>query len=175
MSGRRGRKLFKKYETVVRLVYGVFRIQRKHRLEYLIQNKMQIGLIGMSGVGKTYWAKQLAQIGFECFHCDDMIATQLQNELGKTLETVCDMGSWMGFPYEAGFREKEEKYIAHELQSLQAIVEYLSQEMIGSKNIVIDMTGSVIYAGEDVFKNLRRFIMAGYQPPATNKNDNGQN
>ena len=68
---------------------------------------MQIGLLGMWGVGKTYWATKLAQAGFDRFHCDDLIAAPLQQEVGQSLTTVYDLGAWMGLPNEETFCEKE--------------------------------------------------------------------
>ena len=56
---------------------------------------MRLSLIAMSGSGKSYWANQLAGIGFKCFSCDEMIASKLIEELIQTEGNVMPMGKWM--------------------------------------------------------------------------------
>jgi len=116
----------------------------------------------MSGIGKTFWATRLAAIGFECFHCDDMIASQLRNEADKPMVNIYDMGNWIGFPYEEGFYEKENRYVELESKVLISIAHSLHLPLFDSKNVVVDMTGSAIYAGEDVFTKLRRSLVLVY-------------
>ena len=123
---------------------------------------MRLGLLGMSGVGKTYWATKLAEAGFECWHCDDLIAARLQTILGQPLVTSYDMGHWMGFPYEPGFKEREEIFVSCEAEVLQEIIDHLAQERNSTSNLVVDMTGSAIYAGESIFTCLREFIAVVY-------------
>lgn len=123
---------------------------------------MQIGLIGMSGVGKTTWAKRLAKAGFDCIHCDDRIADKLQAELGLTNATLRQMGDWLGFPYEAQYAEREKLYLDAESQVLQAILDDLSQGHDPTQNLVVDMGGSAIYAGEQMFTQLRQLMPVVY-------------
>jgi dephospho-CoA kinase len=59
---------------------------------------MILGLIGMSGVGKSYWADRLEAAGFDCFHCDDLIAQKLRPGFDVACGSVYDLGRWMGFP-----------------------------------------------------------------------------
>jgi shikimate kinase len=123
---------------------------------------MRVGLIGMSSVGKTTWANKLAGAGFECFHCDDLIADRLESELGQAIATVYDMGDWMGFPYEAQYAEREKIYLDKEFQVLQAIIDDLSQEHNPTRNLVVDMGGSAIYVGEKMFTKLRQLMKVVY-------------
>lgn len=69
---------------------------------------MRIGLVGMSCVGKTYWAEQLALLGYECLHCDDLIAASLGADLQRPFTSLYDIGAWLGFPYDPGYRERED-------------------------------------------------------------------
>ena len=123
---------------------------------------MRIGLFGMSGIGKTFWATQLATIGFECFHCDDLIASKLQRELDQPFDSLYDVGHWMGFPYENGFREKENLYLALERETLRDIIDTLASQPDDAKSVVVDLTGSAIYAPEEVMARLRQSVVMVY-------------
>ncbi|NLI34180.1 MAG: hypothetical protein GX422_15575, partial [Deltaproteobacteria bacterium] len=117
---------------------------------------MRLSLIGMSGSGKSTWSSRLEMEGFRRFCCDDLIAEELSDHLLRTDGSRMDLGEWMGFPYEAGYQERESKYLAYEIQVLREILSYLwSLDRTRGEKVVIDTTGSVIYTGEDVLKDLR--------------------
>ena len=122
---------------------------------------VRIGLVGMSGVGKTYWGTKLAGIGFKCIHGDDMIAAYLAAELGRPV-SFDDLNRWLGLPYESGLKEREATFLTFEAQSLHTILSDLSQVEDPSRDLVVDMTGSAVYAGADVFRKLRQFITIVY-------------
>jgi len=120
-------------------------------LDFLIV--MHLSLIGMSGSGKSHWSEKLAELGFRRFCCDDLIADKLAAELGRSDGTAMNLGEWMGFPYETRYRERESKYLSCEIAVLGEILDYLS--VINSEEkVVVDTTGSVIYAGENILKRL---------------------
>lgn len=123
---------------------------------------IQIGLLGMSGVGKTHWANQLTQTGFECFHCDDLIAAQLQLQVGHALKTVYDLGAWMGLPDEAGFGEREQQYLDLECETLARITDQLAHSASHPNNLVVDMTGSAIYADAKTLAKLHKWVRFVY-------------
>jgi shikimate kinase len=123
---------------------------------------MRIGLIGMSGAGKTSWALKLAAAGFEHIDCDRLIAARLSAALDRPLATVDDLGAWLGFPYEAGFREKEARYIACEIAVLREIADELARTSGPEQNLVVDMGGSAIYAGKARLLKLRRLMRVIY-------------
>ena len=118
---------------------------------------MHISLIGMSGSGKSTWSRKLSGLGFKRICCDDLITEKLASELTRTNGTVMELGEWMGFPYESQYRERESKYLACEIEVLSEIIESFEKNNHIEKNIVIDTTGSAIYAGEEILKRLRRF------------------
>jgi shikimate kinase len=122
---------------------------------------MRIGLVGMSRVGKTYWATKLAGIGFKCIHCDDMIAAHLAAELGRPV-SFDGLNRWLGLPHESGFKEREATFLTFEAQTLHTILSDLSQVEDPSRDLVVDMSGSAIYAGVGVFRKLRQFIAIVY-------------
>jgi shikimate kinase len=123
---------------------------------------MRIGLIGMSGAGKTSLALKLAAAGFEHIDCDRLIAAKLGAALERPLATVDDLGAWLGFPYEAGFRDKEARYVACEIAVLREIAEQLARTSAHGRNLVVDMGGSAIYIGKARFLKLRRLITVVY-------------
>jgi len=118
---------------------------------------MRISLIGMSGSGKSHWSARLAEDGFKCFCCDELIAQKLAPELLGPDGTAMDLGEWMGFPYESGYQERECRYLTCEKEVLTEVLDYLeaSQDTL-ELNIVVDTTGSVIYTGEEIIDRLRR-------------------
>jgi shikimate kinase len=129
---------------------------------------MRLSLIAMSGSGKSYWAKQLSGIGFKCFTCDEMIASNLSDELVQADGSIMSMGKWMGLPYRQGYLERESKYLAHEKQVLEEILETIENNYGDPEsNIVIDTTGSVIYTGEEILNKLRNYTTVAHMetPP----------
>lgn len=122
---------------------------------------MKIGLIGMSGVGKTFWSARLESIGFICHHCDDAIASQLQNSVGEPINSLYDMGKWMGFPYENGFAEKEKQYLALEGQIVVEMADSIRHSPPDT-NVVIDTTGSAIYMDKNSLCELKKSVLLVY-------------
>jgi len=112
----------------------------------------------MSGIGKSYWAERLAATGYQSVHCDEIIAARLQQELKTPLATVYDLGNWMGLPYETNFQEREQKYLSLEITLLKDIIDDLTCGRLAADKLVIDLTGSAIYAGVEIFRQLRQFI-----------------
>ncbi|MDY6989872.1 MAG: hypothetical protein SWQ30_17660 [Thermodesulfobacteriota bacterium] len=115
----------------------------------------RLALIGMSGSGKSIWSMKLSEHGFRRFCCDDMIAHKLVSELTRPDATVMGLGEWMGFPYEPSYRARESRYLACEIEVLNEILEHIERLHHGGKEkIVVDTTGSAIYAGEDLLARL---------------------
>jgi shikimate kinase len=124
---------------------------------------MRISLIGMAGAGKTYWSIKLAQQGFTRFCCDDLIAAKLAPELTGPDGSTMGMGEWMGFPYKRGYKRRESQYLSYEIEVLHEILEYLEgTKNTPGENIVVDTTGSVVYAGEDILRRLRLYTTIVY-------------
>lgn len=113
----------------------------------------RITLIGMSGLGKSYWSKALEAEGFKRFCCDDMIADRLAESLNRPGGETIDLGKWMGFPYDSGYREREKAYLALEVEVLKEILAYLKSAGNGER-FVLDTTGSAPYAGASIMNQL---------------------
>lgn len=118
---------------------------------------MYLSLIGMSGSGKSKWSKKLAEHGFKCICCDNLIAAKLASELKRPDGTIMEMGEWMGFPFEPKYKERESKYLAYEIEVLTEVLCLLDSGRNNlQENIVVDTTGSVIYAGEIILRRLQQ-------------------
>jgi shikimate kinase len=117
---------------------------------------MHLSLVGMSGSGKSFWSKKLSQSGFLRFCCDDLIAARLVPELGQRADSIAAVGSWMGFPYEPRYKEREAAYLACEMEVMSELLQQLGESEGGvGERIVVDTTGSVIYVGDEALAKLR--------------------
>lgn len=123
---------------------------------------MHLGFIGMSGAGKSYWGMRLSEVGFHVLHCDDLIAARLRAELDQPLLTLTEVGDWMGLPYEAGYAEREARYLAHEQAVMQEILEQLRQHNAAGESFVVDMTGSAVYMDAALLAALRQYLTVVY-------------
>ena len=122
-------------------------------LDEFIERYPKITLIGMSGLGKSYWSKMLEQHGFNRFCCDDVITDRLFDPNKEPNRMSEDIGEWMGFPYEPGYKKREEAYLSLEIEVLNEFIDRLDRSS-RSEKIVIDTTGSAPYAGDEVMKQL---------------------
>ncbi len=125
---------------------------------------MIISLIGMSGVGKSYWSKKLSkQKGFLRYDCDLEIEKKLEAVL-KPLgySGVNDLGKWMGQPYENKYLENSKKYLQLEVESMQSILDKIKKEEFKHQNLVIDTTGSVVYCPQSVLNDLKSLTRVVY-------------
>jgi len=110
----------------------------------------------MSGVGKSHWAKQLAQAGWLHLDCDAMIAERLGEliEVAEGEDPVHAVGRWMGMPWTPGYAQREAQYLALERDVTEEAIDAATAQPEG-KNVVLDTTGSVIYTGDAILSRLR--------------------
>jgi shikimate kinase len=124
---------------------------------------MRIALIGMSGIGKSYWSNRLQEAGFRRFDCDEIIAHKLSQEMDLALKTVLDVGQWMGLPTESHYKARADQYLALEATVLQEIGAALeTDKALAKANVVIDTTGSAIYAPPAILTNFRQQVKTVY-------------
>ena len=114
----------------------------------LKNQSLGLGLIGMSNIGKSFRAKQLAdEKKFNRLSVDEAI----EKKLGlKGIEAVA---RWMGPPYDPHYFKTEEKYLATESAVMEAI------QIPDKENFVLDMTGSVIYLNEKILEWLKNHFL----------------
>ena len=120
----------------------------------LAEGKLALTFVGMSGIGKTYHSKQLPNLGFRYLSCDDLIAARLKSP--ARLETVTDVGRWMGQPYSEGYRDREKAYLDMEEEVTRESIEGLDQ------NTVVDTTGSIVYLSESICTSVKQKLLVVY-------------
>jgi len=124
---------------------------------------MKLSLIGMSGIGKSYWARQLAQLGFVHLDCDAMIALRLSEiiDVQPNEDPVHAVGRWMGMPDAPGYAQREQQYLDLEKQVTAEALDTAAGHA-QDQDIVIDTTGSVIYTGGELLARLKQQTTAVY-------------
>jgi shikimate kinase len=116
---------------------------------------MRLSLIGMSGTGKSHWARKFAEAGFEVIGCDDLIAERLNAQGLLTQRSLAEVGQWLGLPDEAGYQARADQYLAAEQAVMAEITARLAQSADPAR-CVIDTTGSVIYMPPEILNALRQ-------------------
>jgi len=122
------------------------------------QSYNKIALIGMSGLGKSYWSKVLEAKGYKRFCCDNLIADQLLASCSNPEGKIGCLGQWMGMPTDPDYKSKENTYLQTEVLVLEEIIAFLKQSPMSEK-VVIDTTGSAPYAGEAIMKRLKKYAL----------------
>ena len=122
---------------------------------------MRLALIGMSGSGKTFWTKKLAEKGAPAVFCDDRIEQRLAPRLGPGGYCgINGVAAWMGWPASPTYAEREAEYLAEEIHTLDEVLQELEENR--ERSLVLDTTGSVIYVGNHLLMRLRRQMTIVY-------------
>ena len=124
-------------------------------MESPLSSPLRLALIGMSGVGKTFWTKKLAAEDWSAISCDERIERKLAPRLaaGRYMG-INGVAAWMGWPDSPAYAEREAQYLEQEIHTLgEALAELKRQR---GKSLVLDTTGSVIYTGNHLLLQLRR-------------------
>jgi shikimate kinase len=126
-----------------------------------LEKPLRIALIGMSGAGKTFWTKKLAQSGVPVISCDDQIEAKLAPRLSEGgYAGINGVAAWMGWPDSPTYAEREAEYLAAEIHTLDEVLQQLEKQP--EKSLVLDTTGSVIYTGNNLLMRLRRRMTVVY-------------
>ena len=122
---------------------------------------LRIALIGMSGAGKTFWARRIAETGVVAISCDDRIEEKLAPRLAAGgFAGINGVAAWMGWPNSAAYAEREALYLAEEIATLDEILSELERDP--GQPLVLDTTGSVIYTGNHLLDRLRKLMTVVY-------------
>lgn len=119
-------------------------------------------LVGMSGIGKSHWARRLAvERRFVRHDCDGAIAAELRSlvPVAEGEEPVHALGRWMGMPWSEGYASRERRYLALEERVTR---EALAAVRAGAGDHVIDTTGSVVYLPAELHGALRETCRVVY-------------
>ena len=129
--------------------------------EVRIAGPLRIALIGMSGAGKTFWTKKLAESGVPAISCDDRIEQKLAPRLAAGgYVGINGVAAWMGWPDSSTYAEREAEYLAEETHTLDEALVQLEKQP--EKALVLDTTGSVIYTGNHLLMRMRQQITIVY-------------
>ena len=124
-------------------------------------SSLRLALIGMSGAGKSFWAKRLASTGFPAVSCDDRIEERLAPRLASGgYSGINGVAGWMGWPDSPIYAEREAQYLSEETAVLDDILNTLQQSR--ETSLILDTTGSVIYVGNHLLLRLRRLMTIVY-------------
>src|SRR5215469_11147020 len=122
---------------------------------------LRLALIGMSGAGKTFWARRIAATGVPAVSCDDLIEAKLAPRLeAGGHRGINGVAAWMGWPDSATYAGREAQYLAEETVTLDEILSGLEKDR--QKPLVLDTTGSVIYTGNHLLMRLRKLMKVVY-------------
>src|SRR3974390_2569225 len=121
-----------------------------------LSNKpLRLALVGMSGAGKSYWAERLAAEKIPAISCDDQIETRLAHRLQQGgFRGINGVAAWLGWPDSPRYAEREAQYLSEEIASLDQVLTSLQKDQ--HRELVLDTTGSVIYAGNNLLFRLRK-------------------
>jgi len=130
------------------------------------EKPLRLALIGMSGAGKTFWTKKLAESGVPAISCDDCIEQKLAPGLAAGGYTgINGVAAWMGWPDSPSYAQRESDYLTEEIHTLDEVLTELEKHR--EKSLVLDTTGSVIYAGNNLLMRLRRQMTIVYLAATT--------
>lgn len=102
---------------------------------HIANGTFRLSFVGMSNAGKSYRSKTLHKE-------KDFLWYQVDEEIWKKLgfDTIAEISSWIGYPTDEGYMERERQYLALE----NKFTEHASMQTNG-KNFVFDTTGSVVH------------------------------
>jgi shikimate kinase len=132
-----------------------------HAMETSTPELTHLAFIGMSGTGKTFWSRRLADAGHRIVSCDDLIGRRLAEHLPNgDGASVNDLAEWMGWPDSASYAEREAQYLAEEIGVLDEVLTEVERHP--EKSLMLDTTGSVIYTGNHLLRRMRRDLTVVY-------------
>lgn len=123
---------------------------------------MNLILIGMSGVGKSYWTARLAAAGWTAVQADLRIADQLAAEGHIPAPTDAAMEAWLGLPYTPGYAEREAHFNAAERAVIEEIAAELEDGRYAPGHTIVDTGGSAVYLGDALWARLKAVATVVY-------------
>ena len=126
-----------------------------------VERPLRLALVGMSGAGKSFWARRIAETGVMAISCDDRIEEKLVPRLkAGGYAGINGVAAWMGWPDSPTYAEREARYLSEEISTLDEIL--IELERNPQQSLVLDTTGSVIYAGNHLLRRLRKLMTVVY-------------
>src|SRR5499427_9300546 len=110
-----------------------------HSGEKLESEPLRLALVGMSGAGKTFWTRRIAETGVLAISCDDRIEEKLAPRLAAGgFAGISGVAAWMGWPDSPTYAEREAQYLAEESATLDEILSGLEKNR--AQSLVLDTT-----------------------------------
>lgn len=120
-----------------------------------------LAFVGMSGTGKTFWSRRLAEAGHRIVSCDDLIGRRLAEHLPNgDRARINDLAAWMGWPDSANYAAREAQYLTEEIDALDEVLTEV--ERAPERSLILDTTGSVIYTPNHLLLRMRRDMTIVY-------------
>ena len=130
-------------------------------METRIPQLAHLAFVGMSGTGKTFWSRRLAETGHRIVSCDDLIGRRLAEHLPNGDRAgINDLAAWMGWPDSPSYAPREAQYLAEEIGALDEVLSEVERQPQNS--LILDTTGSVIYTGNHLLLRMRRRMTVVY-------------
>ena len=121
------------------------------------ERPLRLALVGMSGAGKSFWTRQLAEAGHPAISCDDKIEERLASRLAAGgYSGINGVAAWMSWPDSPHYAERETQYLSEEIAVLEEVLSDLARSP--EKSLILDTTGSVIYTGNHLLMRLRKLM-----------------
>src|SRR5271163_2215096 len=132
-----------------------------HAMETSTRELTHLAFVGMSGTGKTFWSRRLADAGHNIVSCDDLIGRRLAEHLPNGERAgINDLAAWMGWPDSDSYAQREAQYLAEEIDALDEVLTEV--ERTPENSLILDTTGSVIYTGNNLLLRMRRHMTIVY-------------
>src|SRR5215471_11022675 len=98
---------------------------------------LRLALVGMSGAGKSFWTRKIAETGVPAISCDDVIEAKLAPRLkAGGFAGINGVAAWMGWPDSQTYAERETEYLKEEIAALDEILTRLEKDR--AKPLVLD-------------------------------------
>src|SRR5258708_22234880 len=98
------------------------------------EKPLRLALIGMSGSGKTFWTKRLAEAGRPSISCDDQIEQRLVSRLAVGgVAGINGVGAWMGVAGHPPFAGSGAHFLAEEIYKLGEGLNGVGRDMLAER------------------------------------------
>ncbi len=121
------------------------------------ENFSKLCLIGMSGVGKSFWAEKFHAKDYQVVSCDQLICEHILQKIDSNEKIISCLGTWLGFPWQAGFNQREAIYLDLENEYMFDLSSKISE-----LPTLLDSTGSLIYCSSKTLHQVKSNFLVIY-------------
>lgn len=110
-------------------------------------------LIGISNIGKSRYAKMLADSGLRVICVDLEIRRKLSRDLFMKFDSDEEMTLWLGQPHEDRYFVTQKLYLKKETEVMKEALDEIGES---ESELFIDSTGSLIHLDEEVLAEVKQ-------------------